>query len=105
MGGYFEQEIEGVPSNIPIASKIYFPSLSQGFFYGHQWNTTECQDMVKKLNDLTGLLVSTFQGEELGTSFVVDGGAAATWPRRSERLADPQAVTRPRRRRNPRRTR
>ena len=29
--------------------------------------------MLETLNDLTGLLVSTFQGESTGTSFVVDG--------------------------------
>ncbi len=64
IGGYFVQEFEGIPADIPVVYRTYFPSRKQGFFYGHQWNSTECQDMVEKLNDLTGLLVSTFQGEE-----------------------------------------
>jgi beta-lactamase regulating signal transducer with metallopeptidase domain/predicted esterase len=72
VGGYSEQEAEGLSASIPILYRTYFPSLSQGFFYGHQWNSPECQDMVKKLHDLTGLRVAHFQGEELGSSFVVE---------------------------------
>jgi predicted esterase len=72
IGGYSEQEVEGIPLGIPVVYRTYYPSLSQGFFYGHQWNTPECQDLVAKLNDLTGLRVFSFQGEELGASFVVD---------------------------------
>jgi RNA polymerase sigma factor (sigma-70 family) len=73
LGGYYEQEFEGIPANIPIVYRAYFPSRKQGYYHGYEWNTPDCQGMVEKLNDLTGLLVSTFQGEYKGNSFVVDG--------------------------------
>jgi RNA polymerase sigma factor (sigma-70 family) len=73
IGGYFEQEFEGIPATIPVVYRAYFPSHKQGYFYGHEWTASDCQGMVDKLNQLTGLLVSTFQGEYKGSSFVVDG--------------------------------
>jgi RNA polymerase sigma factor (sigma-70 family) len=73
VGGYYEQEFEGIPTDIPLVYRAYFPSQKQGYFYGHEWSAPDCQGMVDKLNDMTGLLVSTFQGEYKGSSFVVDG--------------------------------
>jgi predicted esterase len=73
IGGYFEQECEGIPANIPIVYRAYFPSHKQGYYYAHEWNTLEYRRMVEKLNDMTDLLVSTFQGAHDGSSFVVDG--------------------------------
>jgi beta-lactamase regulating signal transducer with metallopeptidase domain/predicted esterase len=73
VGGYSEQEIQGVPPGIPFAYRTYYPSRNEGFFWGFDWNSKECRDMVKMLNDMTGRPVSTFQGEERRTSFVVDG--------------------------------
>jgi predicted esterase len=91
IGGYSEQEVEGVPARIPIVYRTYSPSRRQDFFYGHQWNTTECQDMVEKLNDLTGLLVSSFQGQELGTSFVVDDRRGRSLAQKERRAPGPQS--------------
>jgi RNA polymerase sigma factor (sigma-70 family) len=73
ISGYNEQEFEGIPANIPRVCRSYYPSLTEGFFYAYQWNTFEYRRMVEKLNDMTGLLVSSFQGGNSGTSFVVDG--------------------------------
>jgi beta-lactamase regulating signal transducer with metallopeptidase domain/predicted esterase len=73
VGGYYEQEIEGIPANIPIACRAFFPSRNEGYYWGFDWNSKECRSMVAKLNDMTGQPVSTFQGEYTGTSFVVDG--------------------------------
>jgi predicted esterase len=73
IGGWYEQEFDGIPANVPIVYRAYYPLRKQGYFYGCEWKTPECQDMVETLNDMTGLLVSTFQGEYQGTSFVVDG--------------------------------
>jgi predicted esterase len=73
IGGYFEQEFEGIPADIPLVYRAYFPSRKRDYFYGHEWNTADSRGMVEKLNDLTGLLVATFQGEYTGSSFVVDG--------------------------------
>src|SRR5205085_2085700 len=79
----FPQEIDGLPADVPVrhfcpdASTYYFdrkqaPRETESF-YAYQWNTIEYRRMVEKLNDLTGLLVSTFQGSYTGTAFVVDG--------------------------------
>ena len=46
--------------------------------------------MVEKLNDLTGLLVSTFQGEELGTSFVVDGARGRNLAQKERKARGPE---------------
>jgi RNA polymerase sigma factor (sigma-70 family) len=74
IGGYFEQEFEGIPAHIPIVYRAYFPSQKQGFYYAYQGNTIEYRRMVEQLNDLTGLLVATSQVANTTTSqFVVDG--------------------------------
>jgi beta-lactamase regulating signal transducer with metallopeptidase domain/predicted esterase len=73
IGGYYEQEIEGIPADIPVIYRTFFPSRNEGFFYAYKSNTLEYRRMVERLNDMTGLLVSTFQGENSGTSFVIDG--------------------------------
>ena len=72
VGGYYEQEIEGIPTNVPVASRVFFPSRNEGYYWGFDWNSKECRSMVEKLNVETGRPVSTFQGEYTGTSFVVD---------------------------------
>jgi predicted esterase len=74
IGGYFEQEFEGIPATIPVVYRACFPSRKRDFYYGYEWDSPECRGMVDKLNDLTGLLVATFQGAYTDTpSFVVDG--------------------------------
>jgi RNA polymerase sigma factor (sigma-70 family) len=73
IGGYFEQEFDGIPAGIPVVYRTYFPGQKRDYFYGHNLKSRDCRDMLAKLNELTGLLVSTFQGEYTGTSFVVDG--------------------------------
>jgi RNA polymerase sigma factor (sigma-70 family) len=82
VGGYLPQEIDGLPADVPVrhfcpdTSSFYFgtsPVWDKESFYAYKWNTTEYRRMVDKLNDLTGLLVSTFQGAVTGTGLVVDG--------------------------------
>ncbi len=73
VGGYFEQEIQGVPAGIPVVIKSYAQSPDRDYFFGYDWNSGECRNMIGKLNDMTGRLVATFQGQETGVSFVVDG--------------------------------
>jgi beta-lactamase regulating signal transducer with metallopeptidase domain/predicted esterase len=79
IGGYYEQEIEGIPTNIPVVYRAFFPSRKEGYFYGYTWNTLEYRRMVESLNDMTGLLVSTFQGANSGNSFVVDGSRGRSY--------------------------
>jgi predicted esterase len=73
ISGYYEQEFEGIPPGVPIVYRAFFPSRNEESFYAYKWNTIEYRRMVENLNKLTGLLVSTFQSEYDGSSFVVDG--------------------------------
>jgi predicted esterase len=73
LGGYMEQEIEGIPSDVPFVYRAYFPVRKGDFFYAFKGNSFEYRSMLEKLNDLTGLLVSSSQVEYKGTSYVVDG--------------------------------
>jgi predicted esterase len=73
VGGWFEQEIEGLPNTIPVVYRAANPSGRKDYFYAYKWNTLDYRRMVERLNDLTGLLVSTSQTEYRGSSFVVDG--------------------------------
>src|SRR5262249_42044536 len=74
---------DGVPAGVPV-HRFYPDAATDSFdqkpsrgrterFYAYQANTLEYRRMVERLNDLTGLLVSTFQAEYAGKSFVVDG--------------------------------
>ena len=103
VGGYFEQEIEGIPPTSRSSTRAYFPSRNEGFFWGFDWNSPNAEDMVKRLNDMTGRLVSTFQGEEPGTSFVVDGTRGRNFAQTERKTGGPRRDI-PRSSRNPRRT-
>ena len=86
VGGYAEQEIQGVPPGIPVAYRANSPSQNKDYFWGFDWNSKECRDMVTKLNDMTGHPVSTFQGEYTGTSFVVDGARGRNLAQREQKV-------------------
>ena len=73
IAGYYEQEFDGIPATIPIVNRAYFPSRKEGYFYAHKLSTPESDNMLERLNNLTGLLVSSLQAEYRGNSFVVDG--------------------------------
>jgi RNA polymerase sigma factor (sigma-70 family) len=87
VGGYFEQEFEGIPAGVPIIYRAWEPGRKQGYFYADKPDSPEYRRMVRRLNDSTGLLVSTFQGEYSGGSFVVDGTRGREHAQK-ERLAD-----------------
>jgi beta-lactamase regulating signal transducer with metallopeptidase domain/predicted esterase len=96
VGGYYEQEIEGVPAGVPIAYRAYFPSQYQGYYWGYQWNSQECRNMAARLNDETGRPISTFQGEYDATSFVVDGTRGREAAQTKARVDEPPPRDRPR---------
>jgi RNA polymerase sigma factor (sigma-70 family) len=81
VSGYNEQEVRGIPAGVPVANRSWFPSdgsrRAGGFFWIYEANTVEYREMVRKLNDATGLPVATFQageeGDHQGDRFVVDG--------------------------------
>lgn len=77
IGGYHEQEFEGIPAGIPIVCRTYFPSGNQNYFCGHEWDSDDShysgKKVAERLKELTGLSVATFQGKMNGISFVVDG--------------------------------
>ncbi len=77
MSGYFEQEIRGLRAGIPVENRSYFPidgsRRKEGWFCAHQWNTLDWRQMARRLNEMTGLAVTSFQGANQGDSFIVDG--------------------------------
>src|SRR5262249_50800421 len=70
--GCFPQEIEGIPEDVPIVSRFTMQSNdSQNgqkdlWFYAFDAKSIKYRTMVDWLNDVTGLLVSTFQGKYEG---------------------------------------
>ncbi|MCC9599554.1 tetratricopeptide repeat protein [Stieleria sp. JC731] len=76
IAGYYEHFVEGVPVGVPVETYTHFP-VAQGedkpHFWAFSWNSIEGQTMRERLRELTGLPIATFQGEYLGTKFVVDG--------------------------------
>src|SRR5262245_19352682 len=81
VAAYYPQEVDGLPAGVPVRyfcpePKSLFPTDAprrpKEVFYAYEANTFEYRRMLEKLNDGTGLLVSTFQGESRGTAFVVD---------------------------------
>ena len=101
VGSPFPQEVDGVPPGVPVhyfcpdPTTFFFdrkqrPPREPQTFYAYKWNTLEYRRMLEKLNDLTGLLVSTFQGDYTGTSFVVDGSTRpGVCPERASSAAGP----------------
>src|SRR5262249_9887535 len=78
VGSPMPQEIDGLPVDVPVwyfcpDDSFYFDrgrfQRDKETFFAYQGNTFEYRRMVEKLNDRTGLLVSTFQGETTGSSF------------------------------------
>src|SRR5262249_42028316 len=67
------------PADIPVVNRSYFPSdgsrRKDGWFWANQWNTPQWRELVRRLNDLTGLPVASFQTESQGDSFIVDGNS------------------------------
>jgi predicted esterase len=77
VSGYFEQEVKGLPANVPIVNRSYFPAdgsrRNQGWFWASEWNTPQWREMVRRLNDMTGLPLASFQSNSEGEAFIVDG--------------------------------
>src|SRR5262249_31223675 len=73
VGGYFAQEFQGLPADVPIVNQSWSPSdgsrRKNGWFYPDRWNTPRWRAMVRRLNDLTGLPVATFQEDSRTVSF------------------------------------
>ena len=84
VGGYYEQEIQGLPAGTPVAYRAYFPSRNAAHFWGFDWNSEECRSMVEELVRMTGRPVATFQGEYTGRSFVVDGARGRNFAQKSQ---------------------
>jgi hypothetical protein len=61
VSGYFDQEVEGLPAEVPIVNRSYFPAdgsrRAEGWFWAHQSNTSQWREVVRRLNDMTGLPV------------------------------------------------
>ena len=65
VSGYNDQEIKDLPAGVPAINQSYFPSdgsrRKAGWFYAYQWNTPQWREVVRRLNEMTGLPVASFQ--------------------------------------------
>jgi RNA polymerase sigma factor (sigma-70 family) len=77
VSGYFAQEINGLPADVPVENRSWFPNdgsrRKNGWFYASEWNTPEYREMARRLNELTGLPIASFQSADHAESFIVDG--------------------------------
>lgn len=83
----------GLPAGIPIENRSYFPDdgsrRKHGWFWAHEWNTPQSGEMVRRLNEITGLPVASFQGETDGASFIVDGARGGEFAQKEIKPRDP----------------
>ncbi|PAY20307.1 hypothetical protein CKO51_06575 [Rhodopirellula sp. SM50] len=76
VAGYFEHSVRGVPDRVPTEMITYYPNADKtrkDFFWAYSWHTKNGRDLRSRLKQLTGLEVTTFQGEYSAKRFVVDG--------------------------------
>jgi RNA polymerase sigma factor (sigma-70 family) len=77
LGGWFGQDVEGVPAGTPVVHRTYYRGDGSprggGYFWAAVGDSARYRAMARKLNEITGLPVGSFQGAAAGTSFVVDG--------------------------------
>jgi RNA polymerase sigma factor (sigma-70 family) len=107
LGGYYDQDIDGVPADVSLVRLHGFPLPKDGFWVDgpvgdsseatrpeaiRKMNETQYRGMLRKLNDLTGLPLATFQGESETTSVVIDGVRGRKFAQKS--LPPPTQVSR-----------
>lgn len=63
VSGYYAQEIKEVPADVPLVNQSYYPKdgsrRGSGWFCPSDWISPQCREMVRRLNELTGLPVAT----------------------------------------------
>jgi len=95
LGGANEQTIAGVPDRVSVVR--CFPKDANDrarlWFYAYDPKSSEYRETMRKLNEMTGLPVATFQGEYQGTSLVVDGKRGQNYAQKE--LMPPAAIPRP----------
>jgi predicted esterase len=100
VGGSMPQEVDGLPAGVPVLHCCPDPSFffDRGggrrggkSFHAYQPNTLEYRRMVEQLNDLTGLLLSTFQVDRGDTPFVVDGARGREFAQKERAAGGPKA--------------
>lgn len=76
LGGYYTQQVTGIPPDIPIETYTYESSPCEHCWQGaHHFYSDE--EPPKELRDETGLEVSSFQGRYHGTEFHIFPGIKA----------------------------
>ncbi|TWU08449.1 tetratricopeptide repeat protein [Stieleria varia] len=74
--GYFKHSVVGVPGDIPVETITWFTESGENrsdFFWAYAWHTEKGRELRERLKEITGLEITTFQGEYSGERFVVDG--------------------------------
>lgn len=73
IGGYFEQEVDGLPESIPVKFESHFPLPSKEHFWGHKKDSIEYPKLLTRLKELSSLNPSTTQLADAASSFTIDG--------------------------------
>ena len=85
--GYNPQEVVGIPANVPIINRSYYPAdgtrRKDGWFWSQDWNCPSGREITRRLNQMTQLPIATFQSEYGGESFVIDGKRGQEFAQRS----------------------
>jgi hypothetical protein len=74
--GYNQHEIAEPIPDIPTRFLTYYPAANKknrNWFWAYAWHTAEGRELRHTLRKLTGLEVTTFQGEYAATRFIIDG--------------------------------
>jgi RNA polymerase sigma factor (sigma-70 family) len=97
LGGWSEQDIEGVPAGIPVIHRTYYPDdgslRNEGYFWAVAGDSARYRAMARKLNEMTGLPVGSFQGGPAGMSFIVDGTRGSEFAEKEIKLHPAHAPT------------
>lgn len=76
ISGYYESSHHHVPDGIPVEVINYFRDKQphrDDYFWAYAWHTQRGRELRSRLKDLTGLDITTFQGEYNAKRFVIDG--------------------------------
>ena len=75
LGGYYDQQVPGVPDGVPVQKNVFMQGAAR-YFFAYDSDHEEYASMARALRKLTGLGVTTFQGQFAygGQPFVVGPG-------------------------------
>lgn len=76
VAGYYEHSVKDADESIPVQLFTHFGTddpKDRDFFWAYSWHTKNGRELRKRLKEITGLEIETFQGVYHAKRFVVDG--------------------------------